>query len=96
MGQYTEDDSNGRLAIKKVNITFTLRTLLTAGVISLAGCASVPEDAQFTKVASQVESRSGLKADWHVGSQPHPSIRGQIKKLLTEPLTQRQLFKWPS
>lgn len=53
----------------------------------MAGCASVPEDAQFSEVANQVENRSGMKTDWHVGLPQHSDIRKQIKNLLQKPLT---------
>lgn len=73
--------------IESLRFSFNTRVFPFISVFLMAGCASVPEDAQFTKVADQVEERSGLKVAWNVGIPKHPDVSTHIKDLLGKPLT---------
>ena len=53
----------------------------------MTGCALVPEDAQFGKVAEQVEGRTGLTTVWQVGTPRDSKIKARIQDLLKSPLT---------
>jgi cobalt-zinc-cadmium efflux system outer membrane protein len=63
-------------------------TLPLIGMLLLQGCSQVSEDGQFNLVADEVTERSGLKPVWHVGEPLHPTMAAEVKKLLSQPLTE--------
>src|SRR5919106_6658233 len=54
--------------------------------LALAGCASLSEDAGFSKVEQTVEERAGAETKWARSDEDASSIRGRVKELLAKPL----------
>lgn len=57
------------------------------GLILLAGCASLSEDAGFTDVEQAVEERTGAQTKWLRSDEEAGSVRGRVKELLGKPLS---------
>lgn len=76
-----------QLAMSPLKKNFLYPPLSILFFIALAGCTSIPEDAQFNKVAKQIEDRSGLHASWQVNTPQDAAIETRINNLLSAPLT---------
>ena len=61
---------------------------LFAGValLLLAGCASLSDDAGFTKVEQAVKERTGAETKWARSDSDADTVRGRVKELLGKPL----------
>src|SRR5918999_804147 len=61
---------------------------VTAGVafLALAGCASLSQDAGFSKVEQAVRERAAAETKWSRSGEDASSIRGRVKELLAKPL----------
>src|SRR5688500_60640 len=55
-------------------------------MLQLAGCASLSEDAGFTKVEQAVKERTGAETKWARGEEEADTVRGRVKELLAKPL----------
>ncbi len=65
-----------------------VKPLLTILVIlGLAGCASIPQDAGFNDVQSQITQRTGNKVYWNQGTEEDQEVHDTIDKTLAKPLT---------
>ena len=61
---------------------------LFAGVVllALAGCASLSDDARFTKVEQAVKERTGAETKWTRSDDEATTVRARVKELLAKPL----------
>ena len=57
-----------------------------AAVFVLAGCASLSDDAGFSKVEDAVKERTGAETKWVRTDDHANSVRGRVKELLAKPL----------
>lgn len=57
-----------------------------AALVALAGCASLSEDAGFSKVEDAVKERTGAETKWVRTDDHANSVRGRVKELLAKPL----------
>ena len=57
-----------------------------AALLLLAGCASLSEDAGFSKVEDAVKERTGAETKWVRTDDYANSVRGRVKELLAKPL----------
>jgi outer membrane protein TolC len=55
-------------------------------LLALAGCASLSQDAGFSKVEQAVKERAAAEAKWSRSEEDASSIRGRVKELLAKPL----------
>ena len=55
-------------------------------LVLLAGCASLSDDAGFSKVEESVKERTGAETKWLRTDDDANSVRGRIKELLGKPL----------
>jgi outer membrane protein TolC len=55
-------------------------------LLALAGCASLSQDAGFSKVEQAVKERAAAETKWSRSEEDASSIRGRIKELLAKPL----------
>ena len=62
--------------------------LLVAGLgfLGLAGCASLSDDARFSKVEQAVKERTGAETKWARSDDEAKTVRGRVKELLAKPL----------
>jgi outer membrane protein TolC len=56
------------------------------GLLLLAGCASLSDDAGFTKVEQAVKERTGAETKWARSDSDADTVRGRVKELLGKPL----------
>jgi outer membrane protein TolC len=54
--------------------------------LALAGCASLSQDAGFSKVEQAVKERAGAETKWSRSEKDAITIRGRVKELLAKPL----------
>src|SRR5688500_498515 len=54
-------------------------------MLQLAGCASLSEDAGFTKVERAVKERTGAETKWARSDSDADTVRGRVKELLAKP-----------
>jgi len=57
-----------------------------SGLLFLAGCASLSDDAGFTKVEEAVKERTGAETKWLRTDSEADSVRSRVKELLGKPL----------
>lgn len=76
-----------------MNKSHALRLAVTASVLTLAGCASVPPDQGFTDVSQAVEQRLGKQLHWLGSKQPDKTLNEQINKLLKSPMTEDRVVQ---
>jgi outer membrane protein TolC len=55
-------------------------------LLLLAGCASLSEDAGFTRVEQAVKERTGAETKWARSDSDADTVRGRVKELLGKPL----------
>jgi outer membrane protein TolC len=55
-------------------------------LLALAGCASLSQDAGFSKVEQAVKERAAAETKWSRSEEDASSIRGRVKELLAKPL----------
>jgi outer membrane protein TolC len=55
-------------------------------LLALAGCASLSQDAGFSKVEQAVKERAAAETKWSRGEEDASTIRGRVKELLAKPL----------
>jgi outer membrane protein TolC len=55
-------------------------------LLLLGGCASLSEDAGFTKVEQAVRERTGAETKWARSDAEADTVRGRVKELLAKPL----------
>ena len=55
-------------------------------LLALAGCASLSEDAGFSKVEQAVKERTGADTKWARTDNDADSVRGRVKELMVKPL----------
>ena len=55
-------------------------------LLLLEGCASLSEDAGFSKVEQAVKERTGVETKWARGDSDADTVRGRVKELLGKPL----------
>jgi len=55
-------------------------------LLALAGCASLSQDAGFSKVEQAVKERAAAETKWSRGEEDASTIRGRVKELLATPL----------
>src|SRR5688500_15636654 len=55
-------------------------------LLALAGCASLSQDAGFSKVEQAVKERADAETKWSRSEEDASSIRGRVKELLAKPL----------
>jgi outer membrane protein TolC len=55
-------------------------------LLLLGGCASLSEDAGFTKVEQAVKERAGADTKWTRSDAEADTVRGRVKELLAKPL----------
>ena len=55
-------------------------------LLALAGCASLSQDAGFSKVEQAVKERAGAETKWSRNEEDASTIRGRVKELLAKPL----------
>ena len=62
--------------------------LLVAGLgfLALAGCASLSDDARFSKVEQAVKERTGAETKWTRSEDEANTVRGRVKELLAKPV----------
>jgi outer membrane protein TolC len=60
--------------------------IVVAGLLVLAGCASLSEDAGFAKVEQAVKERTGAETKWARSDAEADTVRGRVKELLAKPL----------
>ena len=64
-----------------------MRALLAMlGILALAACASLSDDARFSSVEQAVKERTGADTKWARSEQDMNSVRGRVKELLAKPL----------
>jgi outer membrane protein TolC len=64
-----------------------MKVLIAAvGLLLLAGCASLSDDAGFTEVEQAVKERTGAETKWARGDGDADTVRGRVKELLAKPL----------
>jgi outer membrane protein TolC len=64
-----------------------MRALIAAvPLLLLGGCASLSEDAGFTKVEQAVKGRTGAETKWARSDSDADTVRGRVKELLGRPL----------
>ena len=63
-----------------------MRALFAAAALLLAGCASLSEDAGFTRVERAVKERTGAETKWARSDSEASTVRGRVKELLGKPL----------
>jgi outer membrane protein TolC len=56
------------------------------GFLALAGCASLSDDARFSKVEKAVKERTGAETKWTRSDDEVKTVRGRVKELLAKPL----------
>jgi outer membrane protein TolC len=54
--------------------------------VAFAGCASLSQDAGFSKVEQAVKERAGAETKWSRGAEDANTIRGRVRELLAKPL----------
>jgi outer membrane protein TolC len=54
--------------------------------VALAGCASLSDDAGFSKVDQAVRERTDAEVKWQRSDEDATSVRGRVKELLAKPL----------
>jgi outer membrane protein TolC len=59
-------------------------------LLALAGCASLSQDAGFSKVEHAVKERAGAETKWSRNEEDASTIRGRVKELLAKPLGPRE------
>ena len=62
------------------------RLLVALALSTLAGCASLSDDARFSAVEQAVKDRTGAEAKWARTDKEADTIRGRVKELLAAPL----------
>src|SRR5687768_17651870 len=63
------------------------RTFVAAASMAVvAGCASLSEDAGFSKVEQSVKDRSGAETKWTRDDAGAQTVRGRVRELLAKPL----------
>ena len=62
------------------------KRIFCALAITVAGCASLSEDARFSEVERIVQERAGAQTKWLRSENEADSVRGRVKELLREPL----------
>src|ERR671914_1876058 len=55
-------------------------------LLALAGCASLSQDAGFSKVEQAVKERAAAETKWSRGEEDASTVRGRVKELLAKPL----------
>jgi outer membrane protein TolC len=60
--------------------------LATFALAALAGCATLSQDAGFSKVEQAVKERAGAETKWARSDQEADTVRGRVKELLAKPL----------
>lgn len=60
--------------------------LAIASLVVLSGCASLSDDAGFSKVEESVKERTGAETKWLRTDDAANSVRGRVKELLAKPL----------
>ena len=60
--------------------------LATLALAALAGCATLSQDAGFSKVEQAVKERAGAETKWSRSDQEADTVRGRVKELLAKPL----------
>jgi outer membrane protein TolC len=60
--------------------------VFSLAALALAGCASLSDDARFTKVEQQVKERTGAETKWTRSVDDAKTVRGRVKELLATPL----------
>lgn len=63
-----------------------MKALFAAVALLLAGCASLSDDAGFTKVEQAVKERTGAETRWTRSDSEGDTVRGRVKELLGKPL----------
>jgi outer membrane protein TolC len=63
-----------------------MRRVLAVGLVFLAGCATLSEDAGFSDVGKAVEERTGAQAKWVRSEDEANSVRTRVKEILAKPL----------
>jgi outer membrane protein TolC len=64
-----------------------MKTVIVAmAVVVLSGCASLSEDAGFSKVEQAVKDRTGAETKWARTEGEADTVRGRVKELLASPL----------
>jgi outer membrane protein TolC len=64
-----------------------MKVLLAAlGLLVLAGCASLSDDARFSTVEQAVKERTGADTKWTRSEEDANTVRGRVKELLAKPL----------
>lgn len=56
------------------------------GVLAVAGCATLQDDARFTPVEQAVKERTGAHTKWARTEDQAHTVRGRVKELLAKPL----------
>ncbi len=68
-------------------MSFYNRMCFVLAATALAGCASVPQDADFTGVEQMVSARLTQKVYWFQGGPEDAAVEQALQDLLAEPLT---------
>jgi len=68
-------------------------TVALSALVALAGCASLSEDAGFSKVEQAVKERADIEAKWARSEDDATRIRGRVKGLLAGPLGPAQAMQ---
>jgi outer membrane protein TolC len=62
------------------------RLLAGLGFLALGGCASLSDDARFSKVEQAVKERTGAETKWTRSEDEANTVRGRVRELLAKPL----------
>ncbi len=63
-----------------------MRALATVGLLLLAGCASLSDDARFSAVEQAVQERTGAQTQWARSDRQADTVRGRVREVLANPL----------
>jgi outer membrane protein TolC len=55
-------------------------------LVTLAGCATLSDDARFSAVEQAVKERTGVETKWTRSDEDANTVRGRVKELLAKPL----------
>ena len=64
-----------------------LRIALVAGLVGVAGCATVPRDGGFGDVERDVAGRTGLRVQWNRNSSSDEAVAAGVRSMLVDELT---------